>query len=145
MYVEVVPGLFLGDRYAPREADFDLVVNCTRNIRFPEPSERNGGAGTARVRVEVDDVGEMSDVIALEREMPSLVALVSKALARSERVLVHCNMGRQRSCAVVAACVMHVSNVDRETAVSTLKEKKPDAFFPDVNFREAIVRVSIES
>jgi hypothetical protein len=48
-------------------------------------------------------------------------------------------MGRQRSAATVAAFLM-TSGMRKNEAIEYIKSKKPDAFFPEVNFDNALSR-----
>ena len=127
--------LYLGDRYSPRDfiqlgLKCNLVVNCTSNIEaeheFP------------LLRVSVDDNGNNEELEKLSELLPNIVSTIVKLLNDGKVVLVHCNMGRQRSCAVVAAVLMIMFNYSYEQAIAHIKRIKRDAFFPDNNFLECL-------
>ena len=136
VFVELVPNLYLGDKYAPRERDFDVVVNCTTNIEF-HPSTNS--SSVTQIRVPVEDNGNQEEVAKLRQLIWDVIPEVYNAIVNENKtVLIHCNMGRQRSCALAAAYLMYTLRINRDAAIAYIKEKKRDAFFPAVNFYDAL-------
>jgi predicted protein tyrosine phosphatase len=141
--VEVNPRLYLGDAKAALSCEchqrhgFMLVVNCTTNIPFID-----GVENATHVRVPVEDNGNVEEIEKLEQKLPEIVNVIDKHLTQGHKVLVHCHMGRQRSAAVVAAYLMYKHSWTPDEAISYLRSKKPDAFFPAPNFVSALRRSS---
>lgn len=128
--------LYLGDRYAPcefklRNIHCDLVVNCTSNIIISHDYPV--------LRVAVEDNGNNEELTKLSALLPEVVDQIVSLIENGKRVLVHCNMGRQRSCTVVAACLMILFKHSCDQAVHFVKHVKCDAFFPANNFYECLV------
>ncbi|MEW5314932.1 MAG: hypothetical protein WDW38_006391 [Sanguina aurantia] len=133
--MEIVPGLFLGTAMdGVHMTNVDMVVNCTSNLRFHAPMAR-------RVRFAVEDNGDPAEVARLATLLADLSIFVEiqAVLAREGVVLVHCRLGQQRSAAVVAAYLMYSQRLAPEAAINFVRSKKPDAFFFQANFAEALV------
>jgi rhodanese-related sulfurtransferase len=136
MPVEIVPHLWLGDsKDAEHVTPYtSLVVNCTHNIPF-------FGASVLRtnVRIPVDDLDDDHEQqIMLEHWTCSEVLKdMLNHMMQDHDVLVHCQMGRQRSAATVAAFLM-TSGMSVDDAIKHIKSKKKEAFFPKANFEKAL-------
>ena len=138
MFVKVRDGfeLYLGDRYAPQEFKrsgmvCDLVVNCTSNI--------NDSHDYPVLRIPVEDNGNSEELSKLSALLPDAVTHIVSLIENGKRVLVHCNMGRQRSCTVIAACLKVLFKHSSGQSISYVKSIKRDAFFPANNFYDCIV------
>jgi protein-tyrosine phosphatase len=53
-------------------------------------------------------------------------------------VLVHCHAGMQRSACVVAMYLIAINGLKVEEAIAYIKQRRPIAFTPGVNFLKAI-------
>ena len=58
-------------------------------------------------------------------------------------VLVHCSMGIQRSCALVACYLVKYNGWTPTEAINYIKSKRPIAFFGNINFLETIEDIYI--
>lgn len=135
---EVFPGLFLGsfqdanDKTLYDKYNFSLVVNCTKNLHFFDDMRTN-------LRLSVDDIGNKEDVEKLAELLLSTCVEISKHLDAKGCVLVHCQMGRQRSATVVAAFLIYKKIVrDSLSAIEFVKSKRREAFFPVPNFIDSL-------
>jgi len=138
MTYEIIPHLFLGSAADAAEAQFStnikLVVNCTKNLPF-----RSSPDQVHQIRVPVDDLPEDCDNILdywLDHE---LFDAIDDHISQEHDVLVHCQMGRQRSAATIAAYLMK-RGWPLQKAIQFIKTKKIDAFFPEVNFMTSLVK-----
>jgi protein-tyrosine phosphatase len=132
MPTEIFPHLFLGDANDAVHASIDvkLVVNCTKNLPFYSPE-------TQKIRIDVDDDGNEVDLIK-EHWTDSLFDAITNQIMQGHDVLIHCQMGRQRSAATVVAFLVHALMWPLDKAIEHVKNKKRDAFFPEVNFIKAL-------
>ncbi len=132
MPTEIIPHLFLGDANDAIHASIDvtLVVNCTKNLPFYSPE-------TQKFRISVDDDGNDVDLIK-EHWTDSLFDAITNQIMQEHDVLIHCQMGRQRSAATVVAFLTHALRYPLDEAIEHVKRKKRDAFFPEVNFMKAL-------
>jgi protein-tyrosine phosphatase len=129
--MEIVKGLYLGDRFSVDDTITDFVINCTLDLPF-----REGLDEKCMMRIALEDLPEENDL--MFSHFPSAVDTISRCLAEGKSVLVHCFMGRQRSAAVVAAYIMKRYKATAIEAVNFVKCKKRDAFFGHVTFETAL-------
>lgn len=59
-------------------------------------------------------------------------------IIKGQPVLVHCFVGMQRSCAVVACYLIKYHHMTPNEAIEYIKSKRPIAFFGQVNFMETL-------
>jgi len=138
MPFEILPHLLLGDaRDAVAVSDnTKMVVNCTREYPFYVDSTR-----VSLHRIPVDDNGYDTHLIG-GYWTHELFDDISNHILQGHDVLIHCHMGRQRSAATVAAYIMRTLKWSLVETIKYIKGIKKDAFFPDVNFQEALEEFS---
>lgn len=132
---EIIHNLYIGNRYSLDYASqFAFIVNCTKPEQVPIIDE------SKTVRLPIDDIPEESDHLTrLIRENNILEKIhqylhPSSVTSNGNKVLVHCNAGRQRSCATVACYLIKYYNMTPIQAVQYIKSKRKEAFFGYVNF-----------
>jgi hypothetical protein len=138
---EVVPGLWLGSRYAAQNPDYmkekriRAVFNCTKDIPFDTSIPR-------QYRVPVDDSLQEPDIRNLELWSYEIVYKIAHEMRRAEAdgtaVLVHCAAGMQRSAASVAMYLIATKGMTTDQAVAYIKSKRSIAFQPSINFEKSI-------
>ena len=140
---EILPHLFLGDAndamHAMQSGDVKLVINCTKHLPF-----YSTGADVQHIRIAVEDDGNETDELIKHWTAATFDAIASHVL-KGHDVLVHCQMGRQRSAATVAAFIMHALGWPLDKTIDHVKRKKRDAFFPEVNFMGALEAYEIRA
>lgn len=137
---EIVPNLYLGSFGAAQAAYRErfptaFVVNATKDLAMPVDGADAAADG---LRIAVDDNGTLEAVLGLLHALPAACSAIDAALAAGRPVLVHCYAGQQRSPAVVAAYLMLSRGLSAEAAVRFVRERKPDAFFWTVNFKQTL-------
>ncbi len=138
---EVIPGLYLGSRYAALNGDYLAskrivsVFNCTKDIPFHPTIKR-------QFRVPVDDSLQQPDIRNLELWSYELVYRIAseyrQARKHGDAVLVHCAAGMQRSAASVAMFLIATQGMTADQAVAFIRSKRSIAFQPGINFDDAI-------
>lgn len=137
---EIIQNLYLGskeivDKYANY---FDLIVNCTPDIKIPEDNKNNK---IKYIRLPIrDEPFEANKLYQLLNETQVLQE-INNYLAKGNKVLVHCFQGIQRSCAVVACYLIKYKKINVIQSIEFIKERRPIAFFGNVNFIETIEMV----
>lgn len=143
---EIIPGLFLGNEKASRDAKFfsrhkiRAVLNMTHDLpcRFRDLKNIEYG------RVTVDDSLKPKDFKIMEESLPFAVSFIHKTLVLEKKpILVHCYMGAQRSAAAVAAFLMtHRPDLapTYAKAIHYVHSKRPIAWHEGkfVNFDQAL-------
>ena len=137
---EIIPFLFLGNRKASElhYNKFYTIINCTTDIPFPHNCKN-----CIRLGVK-DDPFESSKLYQLIKET-NILETIHNHIINNKNILVHCSMGAQRSCAVVACYLIKYYNLTSSEAIQYIKTKRPIAFFGQVNFYNTIETIYKDS
>lgn len=110
-----------------------LVVNCTPNLPFC-------GEGTTNIRIPVYDMDDPRDQESMLSYWTDtdLFEVIMNHQMQGHDILVHCQMGRQRSAATIAAYLMK-GGESLDGAIARIRSKKREAFFPSVTFMKSLV------
>lgn len=129
MPVEIIPFLFLGDYKDAEHVGLNtkLVVNCSKDIPFFSYDSTN-------IRIPVDDTPDEGNKLLNTWIHSKLFDDIVNHLMQSHDVLIHCRMGRQRSAATIAAFLMKTLHWSKNEAITFIKDKKKEAFFPEPTF-----------
>ena len=134
---EVLPGLWLGSRLAALdpmwlgEKGIKCVFNCTKDIPFVSTTQR-------QYRIPVDDNLDPPEIRNLGFWSYEIVFKMTREYQTGQPILVHCAAGMQRSAACIAMFLIATKGLTPDEAVKYIQEKRPIAFRPFVNFKEAI-------
>jgi hypothetical protein len=139
----VTENIFIGgiESAKTRWKEFDLIVNCTRDIPFPKedpPDPHHRHPECIRIAVN-DDPDEWANMVN-EITMTNVLQRIHHYVEQDKRVLVHCYAGIQRSCAVVACYLVQYYEVTPRVAMDHIIKYRPTAFFGGANFLQAIQR-----
>lgn len=137
---EILPGLWLGNRGASQDLDFlrekqiTAIFNCTKDIPFRQgvhPSMH-------QYRIPLDDNLQPDELRNLEHWSWEVAYKIAKERASGNRILVHCHAGMQRSAASVAIYLIATYRCTTDEAIAFLKQRRPVAFYGNVNFYKSI-------
>ena len=112
---------------------FDLVVNATFELPWPESGD------ALYMRVALDDSDRVFANAEIAEQVRATASLVAGALTMGWRVLVHCNMGLNRSGVVCARALMYMG-MTADDAVALLRAER----HPLVLFNASFVRWLLE-
>ena len=139
----VTENIFIGgiESAKTRWKEFDLIVNCTRDIPFPkvdllDPHRRHPECIRIAVNDNPDEWVNMMNQLATT----NVLQRIRHYVQHDKRVLVHCYAGMQRSCAVVACYLVQYYEVTPRVAMDHIIKYRPMAFFGGANFLQAIQR-----
>jgi protein-tyrosine phosphatase len=131
-YDEIIDHLFIGSAAALNGSDnFDLIVNCTPHISIKYPNKT--------IRIPIRDEPEECNKLLKLLSDTNVLEEINTTINNKQKVLVHCQAGQQRSCALVACYLIEYNNMNPYTAVNHIKTKRRIAFFGEINFLSAIV------
>jgi hypothetical protein len=129
---EIIPGLFVGNMNAARDANFfkTNVIGAVLNITPEVPHYFNGTNGVIEyMRINVNDSLQTEDFNKMFRYFPSGVSFIYKNLVlEGKKVFVHCHAGIQRSAAMVVAYLMFIHKMPLRKSVDLVIQKRPIAF-----------------
>lgn len=124
-----------------RWKEFDLIVNCTRDIPFPKEDPRDPHHRHPEcIRIAVNDNPDEWANMVNEITMTNVLERIHRYVEQDKRILVHCYAGIQRSCAVVACYLVQYYEVTPRVAMDHIIKYRPTAFFGGANFLQAIQR-----
>ena len=140
---EIIPNLWLGNRYSPRETDnliknnIKLIINCTKDIIYPIDSN------IQVIRLSIQDLNttEANDI--LSQKINYLIYIMNLYLNNNIGVLIHCYAGVQRSATVVLCYLLKYKNMSLDMAKAIMKEKRSIVFFPYPTFDTFINNYSL--
>lgn len=136
---EIIPRLWLGNAKAAGDDGFlqanriNVIMNCTKDIPF-SPRHR-----AAKYRVHVDDNLQEGEIHNMKLWGPEIAFTLLKHYYAGDRILVHCYAGMQRSAACVAMFLIAHFGWRFSQAHDHIRERRPVAFRPGVNFLAAIL------
>ena len=132
-YNHIINNVYIGNRNSvAHHRDFSLIINCTKSdVSFPTD------CFSVCIRLPVEDIPD--EAIKLYHLICDNQILELIHMSHG-KVLVHCNAGRQRSCAVVACYLVKYHNMTPDDAVLFIKSKRREAFFGAINFADTIQR-----
>lgn len=131
MAVKLLPNVYLGDGRAAssagffKEAEISGVLNMTASL----PNKFREDEHIEYLRVPVYDSKEKRDVNKMKEYLHVVTEFIYKiTVIENRNILVHCALGRQRSCAAVAAFLIKYHKMTPIDAMRYIVQRKPDAF-----------------
>jgi protein-tyrosine phosphatase len=134
---EILPRLWLGNREAAANTEWlqqnniKHVFNATKDIPFAPGVEH-------AYRIPVDDNLQEAEIINMRKWAPEAVLKLVRAYKTGDGILIHCYAGRQRSAALMAMFLIVNKGLGANEAMAYIRSKRPVAFFPAANFKDAI-------
>lgn len=131
---EILDFLFLGSAKSLEYKEFDMIINCTKDIDFPYDNQ------SLCIRIPIidyDDKQESNLLLSIINEL-KILEQIHLYIKNKKSVLIHCLMGMQRSCAVAACYLIKFNKMTPTQAIEYIRLKRPIAFFGKINFLHAI-------
>lgn len=138
---EIVPGLWIGEYHAALDPNFlkkykiGAIVNCTPDVEMPYKN-------IDYYHVPINDTLKKKDFQEMIRYLPGAVEFIKqKRDKEGKNVLVHCHVGRQRSCCVATAYLSLRYKLTIRDTVALILKRRPVAFHDGnhVNFIESLM------
>ena len=130
---EIIEYLFVGNaKSLELLKKYDMIVNCTKDINFPTHYN------TKCIRLSVNDNPDECKKFLYEINNTCVLEHIEYHIRNKQSILVHCSMGIQRSCALVACYLIRYYRWTPTEAIAYIKTKRPIAFFGQCNFLQTI-------
>lgn len=126
---EILSNLYLCAYHEVKADANTFIVNCTKDL----PMKHACG-----VRIAVDDDMSREALYGMLLALSGVVEEIDEQRKKGRRVVVHCLAGQQRSPTVIAAYLVGKCGYELKDAIRYIREKKKDAFFWNVNFRDSL-------
>ena len=125
-YSKITDNIYIGNiagaYWAGIENDFDVIINASTdipNFHIESLEYKN---------VIVDDNCSHRDFLNMETQLESVVDFIRSKVQENKKILVHCRVGAQRSCCIVAAYLIKYKKMSVPMAVYYIKQKRHIAF-----------------
>ena len=144
-YDEIIPNLYLGSIKALEycninckynSINFHMVVDLIKYTNMVNTSM--GQKFEKYINLPVNDSPDECNNLLKIINDTQVLEKIHLALHQNKPVLVHCFAGMQRSCAIVACYLIKYHNFTPISAIDFIKNKRPIAFFGNVNFMETL-------
>jgi protein-tyrosine phosphatase len=150
-YNQIIPGLYLGNYEAAQsktfilDKDIDLVINCSKDLKYPDFYNKLDRHNFKYIRIPVDDSKNNVDQILMEMTIPKICPIIHKYLENGQNIYVHCYAGMQRSATIVICYLIYLDMLDNNVKKLSgyykfLKSKRPIVFKPDPTFDQPIYK-----
>jgi protein-tyrosine phosphatase len=119
---EIINGLYVGSADSRYCDFFDLVINCTPNIKT-----LSGFQNRNNLRLSIPDSFDCIEKCTsyLTTSCRSIPHLIDEYLKLGKKVLIHCSAGRNRSPVIVAAFLILKRSFSVSEAIRYLKSRRP--------------------
>jgi protein-tyrosine phosphatase len=132
---EIIENLYVGNSKSSESQDFNVIINCTKEYEIPFPINSKALC----IRISIKDDPYDSNILLSKINEYNLLEKICSNIKNKLSVLVHCSMGIQRSCTVVACYLIKYYKMTPDEAIKYIKSKRPIAFFGNVNLLSTIV------
>jgi len=133
---EIIPNLYLSS-FTNAQLYPDIkncyIVNCTKNL---DMLSKTG------IRLSVDDDMNTKNLDIMFESLILLTDKIHEQIKNNNTVVVHCLAGQQRSATVIAAYLMRYKKLTLIDSIKFTRNKRNEAFFWQVNFRDSLERFS---
>ena len=114
---EIIPNIYIGNAWSSilNYKDFDVIVNVTKDIEFPEKFEKT------KIRIPVDDlyIFKNQDIKNYLNYIDGLQELYNQ----NKKILIHCRCGIQRSGFITQLLLMKILNINQEQTINLIQNK----------------------
>jgi protein-tyrosine phosphatase len=120
--VEIVPGLFIGNRFTSLNLSTLLAHGITHIVNAGAELGNHFPSMFQYYNIPLHDMNDSLSIL-----LPPALQFIHNALNRGGKVLVHCNMGISRSSSTILAYMMLVYNWTLPQALLIMKQRYPKA------------------
>ena len=129
-YDEIINNLCVGNYKSVDDySKFSLIVICMHN---------NHCKADNIIHIPVHDTPDECIKFLNLLDKTRVLDRMHQCITNNQPVLVHCQAGMQRSCAVVVCYLMKHHNMTMRDAMNHVRSKRPIAFFGGANFQGAL-------
>lgn len=128
-YNQIFPNLYLGNYYSLYINQYDLIINCTKDLKFNDSKSE-------KIRVPIEDNYILKNYDILE--YLSVLDKIEFYLKKNKKVLVFCKFGFQRSTTIVYLYLIFKKKMDKKDAKELIKKNRSISYFILNNFSHII-------
>ena len=122
---KIIPNLYLGNYHSVNLNNYDLIVNCTRDLK-------DDFIKADKIRIPIQDnyIFKNNEII----EYLDKLDIIDNYLNNNKKVLVFCKFGFQRSTTIILLYLMIKKNLKKNDAINLIKTNRSISYFILNNF-----------
>ena len=121
------------------EYNIQSIVNCSKDIPIHDYFKLKNS-----YRIDIEDSKELENMDNFKLKIINAMLFIDNEINNDKNVIVHCYWGLMRSPTVIAAYLMYKYNMDVDTSIEWIKDKKNFSFHNLYNFKEILYYVKKE-
>lgn len=124
-YDLIIPNLYLGNYHSINLNQYDLIVNCTRDLK-------DDFIKTDRIRIPIQDnyVFKNNEIL----EYLDKLDIIDKYINNNKKVLIFCKFGFQRSTTITLLYLILKKKLKKNDAINLIKTNRSISYFILNNF-----------
>ena len=128
MIIEIIPGLWLGDKKKSENGAFlqdkkiKCLVNTIKDLEFLNKFDEYNDS----IRHNI----ERYKIIKLSNYLKDITTFIHNKLLDNNNILVYCEDGNHKSALVILSYIVRYGNINRNIGIKMIQTKNPDAFLP---------------
>ena len=122
---QIIPNLYLGNYCSLFLKEYDLVINCTKDLDF-------SFINCEKIRIPIEDnyIFKNNDIL----KYIDCLDKIDEYLNKNKKVLVFCKFGFQRSTTIILLYLLLKKNMDKKDSINLIKTNRPISYFIINNF-----------
>lgn len=122
---QIIPNLFLGNYHSVNIDKYNLIVNCTRDLK-------DDFIKTDKIRIPIQDnyVFKNNEIL----NYLDKLNIIDSYLKNNKKVLIFCKFGFQRSTTITLLYLMLKKNLKKNDAINLIKTNRSISYFILNNF-----------
>jgi len=128
-YNQIIPNLYLGNYYSLYLNQYDLIINCTKDLEF-------NNLKSDKIRIPIDDnyIFKNYDIL----KYISVINTIDLYLKKNKKVLIFCKFGFQRSTTIIYLYLVIKKKLNKKEAKELIKKNRSLSYFILNNFSHII-------
>ena len=132
-YTKINSNIYIGNINAAQNNDFiknnaiTTIINCSKEIPFYQNHTKN-------YRIPLNDDLSIASIVLMTHYLKHLTPIINNHLNNGEKLFIHCRAGMQRSATFLAGLLMYRYKLDKQAAITLIRNKRYICFLPSGNF-----------
>lgn len=128
MIIEIIPGLWLGDKKKADNVSFlqdkniKCIVNVINDLEFLNRFDEYNDSIKKNI--------EKYKILKLSNYLKDITLFMYEKLTNGNNILVFCEDGNHKSALVILCYIVRYGNITKNIGIKMIQSKNPDAFLP---------------
>ena len=150
MFVEIIPGLYLGNRNSAFDVNFlksrniNIIFNITPDVHFIK-----GFDEIKKIRININNKFQNDEIQKKENlefsyQIDKILCFIKSNLEKGKTILVHDKRGHFRASTIILCFIMKYMNVNLKNAMKLLRIKYPVKKLEIHLFKDCLLKIETE-